>query len=109
MAVHQTRLLCGITGQVSQNPQFYNTIDVCDLPHILFLGENMFDFIWNAPFFILQLLFVILFWCSLFIGGYYLAKDFLDKRVEEKMRKRREHRSKYGDDDDDDYDDYIGV
>ena len=82
---------------------------MCDLPHILFLGENMFDFIWNAPFFILQLLFVILFWCSLFIGGYYLAKEFLDKRVEEKMRKRREHRSKYGDDDDDDYDDYIGV
>ena len=82
---------------------------MCDLPHILFLGENLFDFICNAPFFILQLLFVILFWCSLFIGGYYLAKDFLDKRVEEKMRKRREHRSKYGDDDDDDYDDYIGV
>ena len=96
------RLLCGITGQVSQNPQFHITIDVCDLPHI-FLGETMLEFIWNAPFVILQLIFVILFWSGIIFGGYVLAKELLDRYVEKKTK------SKAIDPNNIDDDDYIGV
>lgn len=96
------RLLCGITGQVSQNPQFHITIDVCDLPHI-FLGETMLDFFWNAPYFILQLIFVILFWSGIIFGGYVLGKDLLDRYVEKKTK------SKAIDPNNIDDDDYIGV
>ena len=96
------RLLCGITGQVSQNPQFHITIDVCDLPHI-FLGETMLEFFWNAPLVILQLIFVILFWSGIIFGGYVLAKELLDRYVEKKTK------SKAIDPNNIDDDDYIGV
>ena len=96
------RLLCGITGQVSQNPQFHITIDVCDLPHI-FLGETMLEFFWNAPLVILQLIFVILFWSGIIFGGYVLAKELLDNYVEKKTK------SKAIDPNNIDDDDYIGV
>ena len=102
MAVHRIKLLCGITGQVSQNPQFHITIDVCDLPHI-FLGETMLEFFWNAPLVILQLIFVILFWSGIIFGGYVLAKELLDNYVEKKTK------SKAIDPNNIDDDDYIGV
>ena len=96
------RLLCGITGQVSQNPQFHITIDVCDLPHI-FLGETMLEFFWNAPLVILQLIIVILFWSGIIFGGYVLAKELLVNYVEKKTK------SKAIDPNNIDDDDYIGV
>jgi len=102
MAVHRIKLLSGITGQVSQNPQFYYTIDVCDLPHF-FLGETMLEFFWNAPLVILQLIFVILFWSGIIFGGYVLAKELLDNYVEKKTK------SKAIDPNNIDDDDYIGV
>ena len=99
------RLLCGITGQVSQNPQFHITIDVCDLPHI-FLGETMLDFFWNAPLVILQFTFVILFWSGIIFGGYVLGKELLDRYIDKKYKFKAD---KPIDPNNIDDDDYIGV
>ena len=107
MAVHRIKLLCGITGQVSQNPQFHITIDVCDLPHI-FLGETMLDFFWNAPLVILQLIFVILFWSGIIFGGYVIAKELLDNYVDRKVKFKGKE-DKPIDPNNLDDDDYIGV
>jgi len=63
----------------------------------------MLEFFWNAPYFILQMVFVILFWSGVIFGGYVLGKELLDNYVEKKAK------SKMTDPNTIDDDDYIGV
>ena len=46
----------------------------------------MLDFFWNAPFVILQLIFVILFWSGIIFGGYTLGKDLLDRYIDRRYK-----------------------
>ena len=75
-------------------------------PHS-FLGETMLDFFWNAPFVILQLIFVILFWSGIIFGGYTLGKDLLDRYID--RRYKFKGKDKPIDPNNIDDDDYIGV
>ena len=67
----------------------------------------MLDFFWNAPFVILQLIFVILFWSGIIFGGYTLGKDLLDRYVDTKYKIKG--KDKPIDPNNIDDDDYIGV
>ena len=67
----------------------------------------MLEFIWNAPFVILQLIFVILFWSGIIFGGYTLGKDLLDRYVDRKYKIKG--KDKPIDPNNIDDDDYIGV